>query len=110
MTKRTALINCLSIAILFGSASAYAEGEPAAEVETGTAPLQSANGAAGQAANTAQPAAQSEAEMLACPKGVTCYDGCTNVHQACRCQNTGWAGYCDVTEIMPDIILSCVCD
>jgi hypothetical protein len=23
------------------------------------------------------------------------WDGCQKPHQACRCGNTGWAGYCD---------------
>ncbi|HTE49898.1 MAG TPA: hypothetical protein VK698_03430 [Kofleriaceae bacterium] len=40
----------------------------------------------------------------------TYYDGCIVSHQACHCQNTGWAGYCKWTVEWPDEwILRCYC-
>jgi len=40
---------------------------------------------------------------------VTYYDGCRQEHQACRCQNTGWAGYCAWTDWFPELIMRCYC-
>lgn len=39
-----------------------------------------------------------------------CYlDGCTNLHQACRCSNTGWSGFCGVGLVHPGCVY-CICD
>lgn len=45
-----------------------------------------------------------------CPRGLTCYDGCRREHQACHCQNTGWAGYCGFWWDDLNLILGCICD
>ena len=39
----------------------------------------------------------------------TYYDGCTEEHQHCRCQNTGWNGYCAWTDWWPEFIMRCYC-
>jgi hypothetical protein len=42
---------------------------------------------------------------------ITYYDGCRKVHQACHCQNTGWAGFCAYSLVnYPDIVMRCKCD
>jgi hypothetical protein len=39
-----------------------------------------------------------------------CYrDGCRNLHQACRCRNTGWRGFCGVGMVHPGCVY-CICD
>lgn len=40
---------------------------------------------------------------------VTYYDGCRREHDPCRCQNTGWAGYCAWTDWFPELIMRCYC-
>jgi hypothetical protein len=106
MTKIRALMGCVAIVIACGFANACAEGPAAGDVEGVGAPLQSASGAAGQAA----PEAQSEEELLSSANNITYYDGCKKVHDPCRCQNTGWAGYCGVRLDFPDVIVLCVCN
>lgn len=110
MTNITVWMKCLAIAIVCGCASACAGGDAAGDVEAKSAALQSAGGVAGHAANEATAMSQAEAERLAGAKGITYYDRCKKAHQACTCQNTGWAGYCGVTDILPDIIVRCICD
>ena len=40
----------------------------------------------------------------------TYYDGCKTEHQACHCQNTGWAGWCKWTIFWPnELVLRCYC-
>jgi hypothetical protein len=105
-------MGCLSIAIACGFSSACAEGSGATDVGASRAQLQSTEGAAGQAANSAPPADQTQSDeaLLSAANKITYYDGCKKVHQACRCQNTGWAGYCGTRIDWPDIIVLCVCN
>jgi hypothetical protein len=46
--------------------------------------------------------------MLAAQR-ITKHDGCQNVHDGCKCQNTGWHGFCHDVVTEGNLVRRCLC-